>query len=185
MKMINGEEFYSTGDQVEIIREALPKLDEIDNEIELRVEIKKISEEISIPEEEILILVKKYREGPEDKYYPSIKLDLESGNVTAEKLLIRCMLGDKETAKKILKKIRLGDFSVLLHRKIVRAVDRILENDEEINPQNLLDYLPSLEAVKIVIDILMRKEITLDEKVIFGYIDTEKNFKVLSRKNKS
>jgi len=180
--MINGEEFYSLNDKVMIVREALPKLSEIDNDCELREEVKKISEEIEISEEAILTELKRYRSGADDTRYTFIKLDSTPGNVMAEKFLIRCMLNDKEMAKKILRKMRARNFSVLLHRKIVRAIDRILEEDGEINSQNLIGYLPSQEAIKIIIDILMKEKIYSDEKVIFGFIDTVNNFRLLQEK---
>ena len=182
MKMINGEEFYTLKEKVKIVKEALPILSEIDNECKLRGEIKKISQEIEISEEAILIELKKYRSGSKDKTFPFIKFDCEPGNVKAEKLIIGSMLRNKEMAQKILRKMRAGDFSVLLHRKIVKAIDRILEDDEEINPQNLIDYLPSFEALKIVIDILMREIIYSNEKVIFGFVDTVNNFRLLREK---
>lgn len=185
MKMINGEEFYSISERIKIIKEALPFLCAIDNETELRVEIKKISEEVNIPEEAILIELKKYWEGPKDEDYPLIKLESEPGNVKAEKLLIRYMLGNKEMAQKILRKMRAGDFSVFLHRRIVRVIDRLLEDGEEINSNDLVDHLKSSEAIKLIINILMREEMTSDEKVISGYIDTVNNFRQLSRKDKS
>lgn len=168
--------------KVNIFKEILPTLGVIDNEVELRAQIKKISEELKLSEEAILIELQKYKKGTKDFTYNFIKPDSELGNVIAEKILIGCMLEDKEIAQKVLKSLQVEDFTVLLHREIVSAIERLLKDDKEINSQKVIDYLNDDKATNIISSILMEEAITFDEKVISGYINTINNFKLVQEK---
>ena len=168
--------------KVKIIKEILPTLSVIDNEVELRAQIKKISEELKLSEEAVLIELKKYKKGSKEFNYNFIKPDSESGNVIAEKILIGCMLEDKEIAQKVLKSLQVEDFTVLLHRKIVSAIERLLKDNKEINSQKVIDCLDDDKTANIISRILMEEVITFDEKVISGYINTINNFKLFQEK---
>ncbi|MCJ7790429.1 MAG: DNA primase, partial [Candidatus Atribacteria bacterium] len=170
--------------KVKIIKEILPTLSVIGNEIELRAQIKKLSEELKLSEEAILIELKKYQRGSKDSSYSFVRLDSEPGNVKAEKILIGCMLEDEEIAQNVLKKLKVEDFSVLLHRQILEAMIEILKDDKKLDSQKVMDYLDNNEATKLISKISMEEIITLDEKIISGYMDTINNFKLVQeRKN--
>jgi DNA primase len=170
--------------KVKIIKEILPTLSVIGNEIELRAQIKKLSEELKLSEEAILIELKKYQSGSKDSSYSFVRLDSEPGNVKAEKILIGCMLEDEEIAQNVLKKLKVEDFSVLLHRQILEAMIEILKDGKKLDSQKVMDYLDNNEATKLISKISMEEIITLDEKIISGYIDTINNIKLVQeRKN--
>ncbi|HBY56576.1 MAG TPA: DNA primase [Candidatus Atribacteria bacterium] len=164
--------------RVKIIEEILPTLSVIDNEVELRAQIKKLSEELNLSEEAILIELKKYKRGAKEFTYNFIRPDSEPGNVVAEKILIGSMLGDVEIAQKVLKDLREEDFTVLLHRQIVSAIESLLRDNNGLDPQKVIDYLDDDKAAKLISRILMENNITFNEKVIFGCIDTIKNYKL-------
>ena len=168
--------------KVKIIKEILPTLNVIDNEVELRAQIKKISEELKLSEEAILIELKKYKRGSKEFAHSVVKPHSEPGNVTAEKILIGCMLEDKKIAQNVLKSLKVEDFTVLLHREIVSTIERLLKNDKEINSQKVIDCLDNDKAAKLISRILMEEVITFDEKVITGYINTINNFKLVQEK---
>ncbi len=168
--------------KVKIIKEILPTLNVIDNEVELRAQIKKISEELKLSEEAILIELKKYKRGSKEFTHSVIKPHSEPGNVTAEKILIGCMLEDKKIAQNVLKSLKVEDFTVLLHREIVSTIERLLKDDKEINSQKVIDCLDNNKAAKLISRILMEEVITFDEKVITGYINTINNFKLVQEK---
>jgi DNA primase len=172
----------SIENKVKIIKGILPVLNIMGNEIELRGQIKKISEELKLSEEAILIEFKKYKRGLKDSSYNFIKPNFEPGNIKAEKILIGCMLENVEIAGKVLKRLKVDDFSVLLHRQIVSAIENILKEDKVVNSQKVIDYLDNNEATNIISKILMEESITFDEKVILGYIDTINNFKLVKEK---
>ena len=170
--------------KVKIIKGILPTLSVIGNEVELRAQTKKISEELKLSEEAILIELKRYKRGAKDSPHNFIKLNSESGNIKAEKILIGCMLENEKIAQDILKKLKAKDFSVLLHRQIVIAIEKNLKDDKIIDSQKVIDCLNDDKAAKLISKILMEETITFDEKIISGYVDTINNFKLnQERKN--
>ena len=170
--------------KVKVIKGIMPTLSVIGNEVELRAQAKKISEELKLSEEAILIELKRYKRGSIDSSDNFIKLNSESGNIKAEKILIGCMLENEQIAQNILKKLKAKDFSVIMHRQIVAAIEKILKNDKIINSQKIIDSLTDDKAAKLISKILMEEVTTFDEKIISGYIDTINNFKLTQeRKN--
>ncbi|GAH04622.1 unnamed protein product [marine sediment metagenome] len=156
----------------------------IGNEVELRAQTKKISEELKLSEEAILIELKRYKRGSRDSSHNFIKLNSESGNIKAEKILIGCMLENEQIARDILTKLKAEDFSVLLHRQILTAIEKNLKDDKMVDSQKVIDYLNDDKAAKLISKILMEETITFDEKIIYGYVDTINNFKLAQeRKN--
>ena len=170
--------------KVKVIKGILPTLSVIGNEVELRAQTKKISEELKLSEEAILIELKKYKRGLKDSSHNFIKLNSESGNIKAEKILIGCMLENEQIAQDILKKLKAKDFSVLLHRQIVTAIEKKLKDDEAVDSQKVIDCLNDDEAAKLISKILIEETMTFDEKIISGYVYTINNFKLTQeRKN--
>jgi len=98
--------------------------------------------------------------------------------VAAEKILIGSMLGNVDIAQKVLKELREEDFTVLLHRQIVSAIGSLLKDNNKIDPQKVIDYLNDDKAAKLISKILIEDNITFNEKVILGCIDTIKNYKL-------
>jgi len=170
--------------KVKVVKGILPTLSVIGNEVELRAQTKKISEELKLSEEAILIELKRYKRGAKDSSYNFIKLNSESGNIKAEKILIGCMLENEKIAQDILKKLKAKDFTVPLHRQIVDAIEKNLKDDKILDSQKVIDCLNDDEAAKLISKILMEETITFDEKIISGYVDTINNFKLnQERKN--
>jgi len=170
--------------KVKVIKGILPTLSLIGNEVELRAQTKKISEELKLSEEAILIELKRYKRGSTDSSYNFIKLNYESGNIKAEKILIGCMLENEQIAQNILIKLKTEDFSVLMHRQIVAAIEKNLKDDKTVDSHKVIDYLDDDKAAKLISKILMEETITFDERIISGYVDTINNFKLAQeRKN--
>ncbi|GAI62851.1 unnamed protein product, partial [marine sediment metagenome] len=170
--------------KVKVVKGILPTLSVIGNEVELRAQTKKISEELKLSEEAILIEIKRYKRGSTDSSYNFIKLNSESGNIKAEKILIGCMLENEQIAQNILIKLKAEDFSVLMHRQIVAAIEKNLKDDKTVDSHKVIDYLDDDKAAKLISKILMEDTITFDEKIISGYVDTINNFKLTQgRKN--
>jgi len=170
--------------KVKVVKEILPTLSVMGDEDEVRAQTKKISEELKLSDEAIRIDLIKYKKGLREFIQSFINPDSESGNVKAEKILIGCMLENEKIAQDILKKLKAKDFSVLLHRQIVAAIEKNLKDDKVVDSQKVIDYLNDNEAAKLISKILMEETITFDEKIISGYVDTINNFKLTQeRKN--
>jgi DNA primase len=168
--------------KVKVVKEILPTLNVIGNEVELRAQTKKISEELKLSEEAILIELKKYKRGSRDSSHNFIKLNSESGNIKAEKILIGCMLENEKIARDILTKLKAEDFSVLLHRQIITAIEKNLKDDKMVDSQKVIDYLNDDKAAKLISKILMEETITFNEKIISGYVDTINKFKLAQKR---
>jgi DNA primase len=170
--------------KAKIIKGIMPTLSVMGDENELRAQIVKISEELKLAEEAIRIDLVKYKKGLKEFIPSFINPDSELGNVKAEKILIGCMLEDEEIAQNVLKKLKVEDFSILLHRQIIAAIIKILKDDKRVDSQKVIEYLDNDKATKLISKILIEEIITLDEKIISGYIDTINNFKLVQeRKN--
>ncbi len=168
--------------KVKVVKEILPTLNVIGNEVELRAQTKKISEELKLSEEAILIELKRYKRGSRDSSHNFIKLNSESGNIKAEKILIGCMLENEKIARDILTKLKAEDFSVLLHRQIITAIEKNLKDDKMVDSQKVIDYLNDDKAAKLISKILMEETITFNEKIISGYVDTINKFKLAQKR---
>jgi len=164
--------------KVKVIKGIMPTLSVMGDENELRAQIVKISEELKLTEEAIRIDLVKYKKGLKEFIPSFINPDSESGNIKAEKILIGCMLENEQIAQDILKKLKAKDFSVLLHRQIVTAIEKKLKDDKAVDSQKVIDCLNDDEATKLISKILMEETITFDEKIISGYLDTINNFRL-------
>jgi len=170
--------------KVKVVKGILPTLSVMGDEDEVRAQTKKISEELKLSDEAIRIDLIKYKKGLREFIPSFINPDSEPGNVKAEKILIGCMLENEKIAHDILKKLEAKDFSVLLHRQIVTAIEKNLKDDKVVDSQKVIDYLNDDEAAKLISKILMEETITFDEKIISGYVYTINNFKLnQERKN--
>jgi len=170
--------------KVKVVKGILPTLSVMGDEDEVRAQTKKISDELKLSDEAIRIDLIKYKKGLREFIPSFINPDSEPGNVKAEKILIGCMLENEKIAHDILKKLEAKDFSVLLHRQIVTAIEKNLKDDKVVDSQKVIDYLNDDEAAKLISKILMEETITFDEKIISGYVYTINNFKLnQERKN--
>ncbi len=170
--------------KVKVIKGIMPTLSVMGDENELRAQIVKISEELKLTEEAIRIDLVKYKKGLKEFIPSFVNPDSEPGNTKAEKILIGCMLENEQIARGILKKLKAKDFSVLMHRQIIAAIEKILEDDKIVNSQKIIDYLADDKAAKLISKILMEENITFEGKIISGYVDTINNFKLAQeRKN--
>ncbi len=171
--------FQSVEGKVKIIKEILPTLALIETDNELTIQIEKISKKLKLPESSIRTDFRKYKRGLKGFTPSFINPDSESGNIKAEKILIGCMLENEKIGRDILKKLKAEDFSVLMHRRIVAAIEKILKDDKIVNSQKIIDYLADDKAAKLISKILIEETITFDEKIISGYIDTINNYKLI------
>ncbi|GAF92509.1 unnamed protein product, partial [marine sediment metagenome] len=124
--------------KVKVIKGIMPTLSVMGDENELRAQIVKISEELKLTEEAIRIDLVKYKKGLKEFIPSFVNPDSEPGNTKAEKILIGCMLENEQIARGILKKLKAKDFSVLMHRQIIAAIEKILEDDKIVNSQKII-----------------------------------------------
>ena len=168
--------------KVKVVKGILPTLSVMGDEDEVRAQTKKISEELKLSDEAIRIDLIKYKKGLREFIPSFINPDSEPGNIKAEKILIGCMLENEEITQDILKRLKAEDFSVLLHRQIVEAIEKNLKDAKMIDSQKVMDCLNNDEAAKLISKILIEETITFNEKIISGYVDTINNFKLAQKR---
>lgn len=168
--------------KVKVVKEILPTLSVMGDEDEVRAQTKKISEELKLSDEAIRIDLTKYKKGLREFIPSFINPDSEDGNIKAEKILIGCMLENEEIARDIFTKLKVEDFTVLLHRQIVTAIEKNLKYDKIVDSQKVIDYLNDDKAAKLISNILIEETVTFDKKIISGYIDTINNFKLIQER---
>lgn len=168
--------------KVKIVKEILPTLSVMGDEDEVRAQTKKISEELKLSDEAIRIDLTKYKKGLREFIPSFINPDSEDGNIKAEKILIGCMLENEEIVRDIFTKLKVEDFTVLLHRQIVTAIEKNLKYDKIVDSQKVIDYLNDDKAAKLISNILIEETVTFDKKIISGYIDTINNFKLIQER---
>lgn len=168
--------------KVKVVKEILPTLSVIGDEDEVRAQTKKISEELKLSDEAIRIDLTKYKKGLREFIPSFINPDSEDGNIKAEKILIGCMLENEEIVRDIFTKLKVEDFTVLLHRQIVTAIEKNLKYDKIVDSQKVIDYLNDDKAAKLISNILIEETVTFDKKIISGYIDTINNFKLIQER---
>lgn len=168
--------------KVKVVKEILPTLSVMGDEDEVRAQTKKISEELKLSDEAIRIDLTKYKKGLREFIPSFINPDSEDGNIKAEKILIGCMLENEEIVRDIFTKLKVEDFTVLLHRQIVTAIEKNLKYDKIVDSQKVIDYLNDDKAAKLISNILIEETVTFDKKVISGYIDTINNFKLIQER---
>ena len=173
---------HSVDSKVKIVKDILPTLRAIESEIELREQIKKISEGLKISEEAILIELKKQKNDLKDFSSHFIQLNSEPGNIKSEKILIGCMLESKEIAQKVLNDLSVEDFSVPLHQNIFIAIKNRIEKNTNVESQVIIDSMENTNAAQLISKILLEENVTFDEKIIDGYIQTIKKFKYLQER---
>lgn len=168
--------------KVKVVKEILPTLSVMGDEDEVRAQTKKISEELKLSDEAIRIDLTKYKKGLREFIPSFINPDSEDGNIKAEKILIGCMLENEEIVRDIFTKLKVEDFTVLLHRQIVTAIEKNLKYDKIVDSQKVIDYLNDDKAAKLISNILIEETVTFDKKIISGYIDTINNFKLIQER---
>jgi len=170
-------EINSIEGKVKIVSEILPTLSMIKNEVELREQVKKIADELSLSEEAILIELRKFSKGIKFSDQ-SGEASFESGNLVAEKIIIGAILVNEKIAPELIEKIEEEDFSLLLHRQIIKIIRNLFKAGKKIEAQKVIDYLNDARAARLIAQILMEEEIILDRKVILGCVETIKNYRL-------
>ena len=164
--------------KINIVKNLFPDLAEINSQIELQMEVKKISEKLKIEEEIILKDLKKYRKGSRELPNLSTRNKTESTHVNAEKILIAGMLYEHKYAKMIFSEMEVSDFSVTEHREIVSIINNLFKDGEKINLQKVIDNIEKEEQVNLLSGILFKDVVVLNDEVINRSIKAIKKYQL-------
>jgi len=157
--------------KAQIVEEMLPTINRFKNAILKSSYLKRLSEELNVSEEALLLELKKIKAYP--PYFgteePSKKLTL---NINAtEKLLIKLMLEEKELINQIRENLEPADFQDERVAKIVSVMFELINQGKSIEPPSLINYLEDNEAMEIICELAFIEAPSEDkEKIVLDCI---------------
>ncbi|NIM03912.1 DNA primase [bacterium] len=142
----------SSEGKVAVVEEVLPTIARIENLIEQKEEIKKLSQLISVDEETLLLelgrINRKTYQWEEPSYREELARDFrdptsQQGILKAEKGLVQVMLNFPEEIETIRVEVAPKDFLISDLSKIVKVIYELYDKKESINPAIIMDRVYS------------------------------------------
>ncbi|MFA4993649.1 MAG: toprim domain-containing protein, partial [Candidatus Omnitrophota bacterium] len=143
-----------------IASEMLSTINKFDNAILRSEYIRRLSEEIKIPEHSILEELNKLKPGTVVRSGEgSCVKKTASGINPAEKLLIKFMLEEKELIEKIMQELSPADFTDLRTSKVVSVMHDLFTRGKNIEPSILMNYFSEDDASQLVCESMFMPEL--------------------------
>lgn len=139
--------------KMNITAEFLPTLNLINNAVLKSSYVKKLAEELSINERDVLDELSKHKTFDYDYQESVVKGSTSAGENRidmAEKILITLMLENNDVIKKIKAQLKPEDFFSYTARKIVDSLFELAENKKEISPAILIDALDNEKISRFI-----------------------------------
>ncbi len=150
--------------KVSIVKGLFEDLNDINSDIELRNEIKKIAERLNLTEESILIDLKRYRKGSTKltNIVEATHTPIESTNINAEKILIGNMLQNKDVIDRIISELEVEDFTITEHREIFSTIINLYETGEKVSMQKVIDRIEHPKITNLISRIMLKDVVYFD-----------------------
>ncbi|MDD3274874.1 MAG: DNA primase [Candidatus Omnitrophica bacterium] len=150
--------------KTEIAAQMLSTINKFDNAILKGEYLKKLAEEIRVPEENIMKELSKLKPSaaspvPEN---PGLKKPLPIN--PAEKLLIRFMLEEKEMLERIMRELSPSDFLDERTSRIVSVIQELALKGKRIEPSILMNYFGEEEASQLLCETMFMPPLGEQEK---------------------
>ncbi|MFA4993657.1 MAG: toprim domain-containing protein, partial [Candidatus Omnitrophota bacterium] len=143
-----------------IASEMLSTINKFDNAILRSEYIRRLSEEIKIPEHSILEELNKLKPGAAVRSDEGLCVKKTvSGINPAEKLLIKFMLEEKELIEKIMQELSPADFTDLRTSKVVSVMHDLFTRGKNIEPSILMNYFSEDDASQLVCESMFMPEL--------------------------
>ena len=148
-----------------IASEMLSTINKFDNAVIRGEYVKRISEEIEVPEHCILEELNKLK--PKSPAHsvenPHVKKSVSWIN-PAEKLLIKFMLEERELIERIMQELSPADFADMRTAKIVSLMHDLFTQGKNIEPSILMNYLSEDDASQLVCESIFMPELLGEER---------------------
>jgi len=143
-----------------IAAEMLSTINKFDNAILRGEYVKRLSEEIKIPEHYILEELNKLKPNLSSSSAagPCVKKSV-SGINPAEKLLIKFMLEERELIEKIMQELTPADFADMRTAKVVAVLHDLFIQGKNIEPSILMNYFSEEDAGQLVCESMFMPEL--------------------------
>ncbi|MDD3656669.1 MAG: DNA primase [Atribacterota bacterium] len=156
----------SSGGKLSIIKELFQDLSDINSDIELRNEVKKIAERLDLTEESIFKDLIQYKKGNRQLANILTNTSVESTHVNAEKILIGTMLQRRDYIERIFSELQVKDFTISEHKEIVSTIMNLFDKGEKISLQKVMDKIEKPDIISLISRIMLRDVISLDTGAI-------------------
>lgn len=149
--------------RTQICSEMLPTLNRFKNAILQSGYVKKLSEDLSIPEESILQELRKLGAGKAPIAQSNAGYKKPEINPT-EKLLIKLMLEEKEFIGQIRQHLNPGDFHDEKTSKLVSVLFDLFGQGKDIDPSSLINYFDDDESMRFICESSISSEETTENR---------------------
>jgi len=168
----------SSEGKLSIIKELFQDLSDINSDIELRNEVKKIAERLDLTEESIFKDLIQYKKGNRQLVNILTNASVESTHVNAEKILIGTMLQRRDYIERIFSELQVKDFTISEHKEIVSTIINLFNKGEKISLQKVMDEIEKPDIISLISRIMLRDVISLDTGAIERSIKAIKTYKL-------
>ncbi|MBU0547427.1 MAG: DNA primase [Candidatus Omnitrophica bacterium] len=148
-----------------IASEMLLTINKFDNAILRGEYIKRLSEEIKVPEHYILEELNKLKPNVGVRSDEGLRVKKSSLGINpAENLLIKFMLEERELIEKIMQELSPADFTDIRTAKIVSVMYDLFTQGKNIEPSILMNYLSEDDASQLVCESMFMPELLEQER---------------------
>jgi len=169
--------------KIAIVKGLFEDLNNIESQLEINIEVKKIAEELGLEEDIILKDLNRFRQGNRTLPNISAKKFTESTHINAEKILIGSMIQEDKIIEKIFLELDENDFTIKEHKEIVTVIKKLFVNEEKINIQKIIDKLENQEIIKLLSQIILKDVVHSDEETINRSINAIKRYNLQLKLN--
>jgi DNA primase len=148
-----------------IAAEMLSTISKLDNAILRGEYIKRLSEEIGVPESYIIEELNKIRPNPSMRQEKAAVPPRAASLINpAEKLLVKFMLEEKELADRIMQELSPSDFSDMRIAKIVSLMHDLCAEGKSVEPSVLMNYFSEDDASQLVCESMFMPDLLGKER---------------------
>jgi DNA primase len=147
--------------KAKIASEMLATINKFDNAILRGEYTKKLSEQMRIPEQDILEELHKLKPVDSKTALEPVVLEKKQPQINpAEKLLIKFMLEEKELIEKIMQQLSPADFADARTAKIISVMQELVLQGKNITPSVLMNYFSEDDASQLVCETMFMPALT-------------------------
>ena len=147
--------------KAKIAGEMLLTINKFDNAILKGEYTKKLSEQLKVPEQNILLELGKLKPVNASPDRPAAEVEKKPPQINpAEKLLIKFMLEEKELIAVIMQQLSPADFADARTAKIVAVMQDLVGQGKNITPSLLMNYFSEDDASSLVCETMFMPELT-------------------------
>lgn len=148
--------FNSITDKAKVVSEILPLISKFNNAVIKSECIKKLSEELRVDENSLLVELKKIKDMPSDKKAVDKHVVLDkplSRSLSTERLIVKMMLEEDGLIESLKDRLKPADFQDKHLSQIVERIYDLTSQGRKIEPKGLINYFPDRQITNIICEL--------------------------------